>query len=212
MATVIDERNPPPSIEERLLVASNTSSLLVDSLHHGADILVAAGLAAKNGNQLGLALVHLRAEWDRTDKPSKKTPEEIAEHAKAMKDKKGRPDKRRAHAEAIAWHARAMRDRALKLSGRSAVMGLLTDWAMLRQVDLDLLSPALFHWLAPACPVCGGHGKMKFQDAPTLTDKTCIHCHGTGTWPRPLGAERVHDHIKSCVGKVPKAIREKLYG
>jgi hypothetical protein len=199
-------------IEERLLVASNTSSLKIDvARSNGADIILAAGMSAR-GNQLGFALIHLRGEWDRCEKPRKRTPAEISARAAVLKDKKGRPDIRRAAIEAMVWHASAMRERAAKLAGRSAVIGLLTLWAEERGIDRDLLSPALYHWLAPKCPACDGHGNPKIPDTPSLSAKRCQHCQGVGEWPRPLGAQAIHDHIKSCVGKANGGTGRALYG
>jgi hypothetical protein len=200
-----------PSLEERYLAATNTSNLTVatDRANGAADVILAAGLVR---NQLGHALIHLRGEWDRCDKPAKWTPAQIAKRAAELPDKKGKPDVRRANVEALVWHARAMRDRASRLTGRSQVLGLLTEWALLHGVEADLLSPALFHWLSPACPVCEGRGKMKIPDTPSLSNKSCNHCNGSATWPRPLGAERIHDHMRKCLGRAKSQMSHALYG
>ena len=199
-----------PGLEERHLTATNTSDMTVeDGRSRQSDVILAAGMVK---NRLGLALIHLRAEWDRTDKPHKRTPAEIAKRAAEIPDKKGKPDVRRATVEALVAHAAAMRHRAATLSGRSMVMGLLTEWATFYGVDHDLLSPALFHWLAPLCPACDGHGKYRMPDSPILSKKTCNHCGGTGTWPRPLGAERIHEHMKKCIGRAKGDMADRLYG
>lgn len=199
-------------IEEKHLAAANTSDLTIAPNRRGqGDIILAAGLAAR-GNQLGHALIHLRAEWDRADKPAKRSAAEIAKRAAEIPDKKGRPDVRRAGVEALVWHASAMRHRASVLSGRSLVMGLLSDWAALRGVDPDLLSPALFHWLSPTCPACSGIGKTPVLYGKEQSKEACRHCRGEGVWPRPLGAETVHDHIKSCLGKARGQMSAALYG
>jgi hypothetical protein len=196
-------------IEEQYSTACNTSDLTVDPNHRKAvDIVIAAGLVRC---RLGQALNSLRAEWDRCEKPPKRSDAQIEARASELKDKKGRPDVRRAKAEAIVWHARMLRERAMKLRGRSAVLGLLTDWALLRGVDVDLLSVALFHWLSPACPACDGLGKMRLPDAPAL-GKQCTHCHGTGTWARPLGASVIHEHIADAIGKAKAGMAGKLRG
>jgi hypothetical protein len=201
-----------PGVEERLLSAANTSDMTVDADRGGqADVILAAGFAGTKA-RLGIALIHLAAEWDKCAKPRKRTPEEIAQRASELPQKKGKPDLHRASVEALVWHSSAMRERAAKLTGRNAVLGMLTDWANERGVDLDLLSPALFHYLAPACPVCSGLGVQKIQDAPSLSDRACLHCRGTKTWPRPLGAQGIHDHIKSCVGAARGRLVERLRG
>jgi hypothetical protein len=188
----------PPCIEERYLAATNTSTLLVElDRRSPGDIVIAAGWSH---NQLGLALLHLRGQWDRCDKPRKRTPAEIALRALAFKDKKGRPDLRRATIEAMVWHASAMRERAMKLSGRSVVVGYLTDWAQESGVDVDLISPALFHWLSPTCPACDGHGKKQVPYGEEPSKENCQHCRGAKEWPRPLGAQAIHDLMKTCIG------------
>lgn len=196
MATDTVER---PGPDEAYIAATNASDLTLSARRIDAPtILIAAALA---GNRMGSALIHLRAEWDRAPKPRAATSEELSERARSLPLKNGKPDLKRAKAESIVHQARAMRECAMRLSGRSAVMGLLTEWATEQGVDHDLLSPALFHWLAPECPVCTGTGKVKANDAPVRTDRKCPHCSGAGTWPRPLGAEVIHDWMKRCVNK-----------
>jgi hypothetical protein len=199
------------SIEERILTAAITSDLTVDvSRGSGGDVVLAAGMG--RADRLGSALLHLQSEWQRCDKPSKRTAAEIAVRAAELRDKKGRADVRRATVEALVWHARAMRERAATLTGRSVVIGLLTDWAVLRGIDADLVSPAVFHWLSPCCPVCEGRGKQRIADTPMLSAKTCLECRGEGTWPRPLGAEAIHDHIKACIGRAKSGTAAAYFG
>lgn len=201
-----DER---PGIEEVYLGATVTSDLTLSVHRRGAaDVLIAAGMAP---GQLGRALAHLRAEWDRCDKPRKRTKAEIAARSMLYKDKKGHPDMRRATAEAIVEHASALRKRAQSLTGRNLVIGLLTEFAAERGIDPDLVSPALFHWLAPQCGACDGRKKMHIPDTPALSEKDCIHCKGTGLWPRPYGAQELHDHMKQCANAVRGAVKANLY-
>jgi hypothetical protein len=203
----------PRSIEEAYATASLTSDMtsfggMVPKDHQTGQSLVilAAGLTKA---RLGMALIAFRAEWDRCEKPPKRSEAQIEARASELKDKRGKPDIRRARVEAMVWHARMLRERATKLRGRSAVLGLLTDWALLRGVDPDLLSPSLFHWLSPTCAACDGLGKMRLPDAPAL-GKQCTHCHGTGTWARPLGASVIHEHIADAIGKAKAGMAGKL--
>jgi len=209
MATVIKEDKP--GIEERYLTATNTSDLTFDAARSSqADVIGAAGMVR---NRLGMALWHLQSAWDKADKPAKRSAAEIAKRAAEIPDKKGRPDLKRAQAEALVWHAGAMRALAQSMPGRSAALGLLKEWATFYGVDHDLLSPALFHFLAPRCPVCEGtrrvhHGYGK----PGATEKTCDHCKGIGDWPRPLGADRVHEHMRKCFQRAKSDMVGALYG
>jgi hypothetical protein len=206
MATDIDER---PGVEELFASATNASALVFDvNRRTSLDVVIAAGMSR---SRLGLALMQLSAEWDRTEKPRKATDAQIATRAAQLKDRKGRPDVRRAMAEAVSAHARAMRELSMKLRGRNAVMGMLTEWANLRGVDVDLLSPALFHFIAPGCGACDGRGFMRHPEAPTR-GATCKHCDGAGTWPRPFGAQEVHELMKSCVGQVRGGMAARLRG
>lgn len=215
MATTSAE---PRTLEERYGLARNTSDLTSSGAlgpaegftNRALDILGAAGMMGQR-HRLGMALIALQSEWDGCEKPPKRTEAQIEARAAELPDKRGRPDIRRARAEALVWHATALRQRAMSLRGRSVVLGLLTDWAALRGVDVDLLSPALFHWLAPTCAVCDGHGKLKRPDAPVL-GATCYHCHGSGTWTRPLGASAIHEHIADCIGKAKSGMAGKLRG
>lgn len=194
-------------IEEQYLGAVVTSDLSDGS--HAALVLGAAGMV---GTQLGRALAHLRAEWDRCDKPRKRTTAQIEARAHELKDRRGKPDLRRATIEAITSHASALRRRAMTLSGRNLVIGLLTEFAQARGIDVDLVSPALFHWLAPACPACDGLGANKITDAPSLSKKQCNHCRGSGTWPRPHGAQELHDYMKTNTNCTRSNVKRKLYG
>jgi hypothetical protein len=198
-----------PTIQERYTSATNTSDLTIAADRTGqGDVILAAGMVR---NRLGHALIHLMAEWDRTDKPRKRTAGQIAARAIALKDRHGKPDHRRAAIEAMVWHASAMRQRAATLAGRNQVLGLLQEWAALHGVDPDILSPAIFHWLAPTCPACDGHGKMRIPETPVL-GKRCNHCDGIGRWPAPLGATRVHQYMAACLGKARAEMVKRMYG
>jgi hypothetical protein len=201
--------NERAGVEEQYQVAGNTSNLTVEADRRGsADFLIAAGLIK---NRMASALVHLEGAWAKADKPAKRSAAWIATRAAEYPDKKGRPDIRRATIEAMVLHAKEMRNLAARLPGRNTVLGLLEEWATMYGIENDLLSPAIFHWLAPACPACEGRGKHRMPDAPTLSKRTCNHCAGTGTWPRPLGADRVHNYLKSCVGKAKGDMVSLLY-
>jgi hypothetical protein len=209
-ASTAEERR---SIEESYATASLTSDMTAfggmvpEGRRTGnSNIILAAALTKA---RLGIALIAIRAEWDRCEKPPKRSEAQIEARASELKDKRGKLDIRRARVEAMVWHARMLRERAMKLRGRSAVLGLLTDWALLRGVDTDLLSSALFHFLSPTCPACDGLGKMRLPDAPAL-GKQCTHCHGTGTWARPLGASVIHEHIADAIGKAKAGMAGKL--
>jgi hypothetical protein len=203
------DNNDRPGLDEQYIVATNTSDLTlnpdrVDSATH----LIAAGLL---GNRMGQALVFLRAEWDAAEKPRKATEDEILARAGDLPKRKGKVDVKRARTELLVGYSVAMRHRAHKLVGWLPALGIMAEWAALRRVDMDLISPALYHWLAPTCPVCDGLGHRKMDDAPVL-GKECHHCNGSGKWPKPLGADRVHDWLGKCVGKAKSERSGLLHG
>jgi hypothetical protein len=195
-----------PSSEELYILATNTSDLTLNPDRTcSATHLIAAGLL---GNRMGQALVHLRSEWDGSAKPRKATEDEITFRAALLLSilgvgHKGKPDVKRARGEALVMHATAMRHRAHQLVGWTRAMALLIEWAEQREVDRNLLSPALYHFLNPTCPMCDGRGAMRMPDAPAL-GKQCPHCRGVGKWPRPLGAQQVHDWLASCQAKAKR--------
>jgi hypothetical protein len=200
------DTNDRPGLDEQYLSATNSSNLTLNPDRTcAATHLIAAGLL---GNRMGAALVHLRAEWDAADKPRKHTEAEILARADDMPKRKGKPDVKRARTEALLGFAAGMRHRAHALSGWFPALSIMAQWAQLRGVDVDLLSPALYHFLNPCCPVCDGLGYRRMDDAPVL-GKQCHHCEGRGIWPRPLGADRIHDWLRGCVGKA-KADRSGL--
>lgn len=195
---MLDTNERPPGLDERYISATNASNLTLDADRIGpVDHLIAAGLV---GNRMGSILIHLVGEWTSADKPPKWSEDEILARAAELPKRKGKVDVKRARAEAIVAHASAMRAAYQRLPSRAAALSIMEEWARMRDVDGDLLSPALYHHLNPTCPVCDGLGQLRMADAPVL-GKQCHHCNGAGTWPRPLGAERVHQWLKGCAGK-----------
>lgn len=196
-----------PGLDEQYIVATNTSDLTLNPDRVcAATHLIAAGLV---GNRMGEALAHLRSEWATAAKPRKATEAEVLARAATLPKLKGKVDVKRARVVLLVEYAAAMRKRAHGMRGWSVAMQLLAQWAAARGVDPDLLSPALYHWLAPTCPVCDGHGVMRLQNAPVLGAKQCNHCAGTGNWPRPLGAHEVQAWLNRCL-KIASTERRAL--
>ncbi len=198
-----------PGLDEQYIAATNASDLTLDPDRNcAATHLIAAALG---GNRMGDALNHLRAEWGAVEKPPKWTEDDIADRAKALPRKAGKPDIKMARTQLIVAYARDLRAVYMRLAGRALCLEILAEWAGRRGVDPDILSPALYHYLAPTCPVCDGLGKLRMSDAPVL-GKDCHHCAGSGKWPRPLGAERVEDFLKGSVGRAKQGRKSLLHG
>lgn len=203
------DTNERPGLDEQYLAATNTSDLTLNMEGRcAADHLIAAGVT---GNRMGDALNHLRSQWASADKPPKPSEEQIAARAETLPKRKGKVDIKRARVEAVVQHASILRGVYMRLPGRMQAMMVLTEWAAMRNVDPDLLSPSLYHWLNPGCPACEGRGKVLIHDTPVL-GKDCHHCAGSGKWPRPLGAERVQAFLARCVGKARIDRRNYLQG
>ena len=211
---MLNTEHDRPGLDEQYLSAQNTSDLTVNPDRRTAvDHLIAAGLSA---NRMGDALNHLRSQWDAADKPPKATEADAVFRAELLfsvlgRGHKGKPDIKRARIEAMISRAAAMRGIYQRLPARAEAMAILTEWAQLRGVDVDLLSPALYHWLNPTCPACEGRGKVTIPDTPVL-GKECHHCAGTGQWPKPPGADRVANFLKGCIGKARQDRRNLLTG
>lgn len=195
-----------PGLDERYISATTASDLTLDADRTGpVDHLIAAGLI---GNRMGMALSHLLGQWGCAAKPPKWTEADIQARAEELPAKKGKPDLKRARAEAMATHNRTLRAAYMRLPGRLDALAIMLEWANLRSVDPDLLSPALYHHLNPTCPVCDGHGKLRMADAPVL-GKQCHACNGTGTWPK---TPRVSDWLKGCAAKAKSQRGGLLHG
>ena len=189
-----------PGLDEQYIMATNASDLTVDSDKVTAvDFLIEAGLV---GNRMGAILIHLAGEWAAADKPPKLRDADIVALAELLPrlNAKGKLDMKKARAIGIAGRARGMREAYMSLPSRTAALAIMGEWAGRRGVDPDLLSPTLYRYLAPACPVCDGLGKMRLPDAPGL-GKQCTACNGTGEYALALGGDRVMSWLKSCAGK-----------
>ncbi len=206
---MLADTNERAGLDEQYIAATNASDLTMHPDHRGAvDHLIASALGS---NRMADALNYLRGEWDGAEKPAKWTEADVLAHADTLPKKKGRPDVRMARTQMIVAYSRAMRAAYTRLAGRALCLEILREWAARRGVDADLLSPALYHWLHPVCPVCDGLKKIRHQDAPVL-GKDCHHCAGTGKWPRPPGGDRIESFLKGCVGKARQDRGYLLYG
>lgn len=195
-----------PNLDEQYIMATNASDLTLDADRTTAvDHLIAAGLV---GNRMGSILVHLTGEWASADKPPKWSDDEVSLRARSLPYRKGKPDLKRARAEAMSAHNRAMREVYLSLPSRRDAIAILAEWANRRGVDLDVLSPSLYHHLQPACSVCEGRKQLRMPDAPVL-GKQCYACDGTGLVKT---TERVKNWLKGCATKARSQRGNMIHG
>lgn len=59
-------------------------------------------------------------------------------------------------------------------------------WALkLREIE-HVARKAIEYHQAPSCPLCNGRGYKSIPGAPSLSEKPCERCHGSGQRPLPL--------------------------
>jgi hypothetical protein len=78
----------------------------------------------------------------------------------------------------------------------------------------ELADNTLRHWVAPICPACLGRGYEKFPNSPTLSDKQCKHCKGSGNIPLERAikkhlelAEWVRNEMEAKMGAFVRAAK-----
>ena len=92
---------------------------------------------------------------------------------------------------------------------------LMVTWLLRHGHDSDPVHTAatVLDWMAhPVCPVCRGRCFETIAGTPTLTDKACNDCAGTGKRPRAWsdGARDVYEHVQSEMRQAAAAIIRKL--
>lgn len=191
------ETSDRPGLEEQYLLATSTSDLTLNPDRTcAATHLIAAGLSS---NMMADALNRLRSDWVKAARPRKATEAEILARAGELPKVKGKPDLKRARIEALMTYNRELRSRAHGLRGWVPALSLLLEQAERQGWDVDGMSPALYHWIQPVCPVCDGRRKMVIAGSPCLSDQTCRYCGGSGEWPTPPGASDAHRWISRCL-------------
>ena len=203
---LIDEQNPPPTIEEGYATAIGSSNLKHDPDRPGAvQMIIAAGI---NPHTLGKALMRLRTEWDASAKPA---PPEV-EHVKALastykKEKSGLvlvpkavPAGAKAEMEEVtpmvaaqreadAWHELELGRLLQRLKTLPFVRDELVRWAADQGIEgaSHVVAAALLWWLGHRCPACKGVQKKVVQGTGRTSAKDCTKCKGTGETRIPHG-------------------------
>ena len=200
-------------VEEEYTSAGNTSDLRVQGDRRSdADALIAAGM---NPSRVGMALLRLHSEWDKAEKPRRPSPGAIAAVAatmpRALKESERVCAARR---QAQDWYMAEMAKLVNKLKSLPAVRSQLTSyvpkWGI---VEASVKVPAIIaYWLDQTCPHCHGLKYQAIPGAPTLSNRACKACGGTGVAPIPHGQEgrRVANYMDDCVQKARTAIRQRL--
>lgn len=207
---LIDEKR---CVEEVYTSAGNSSDLRVEADRRSdADVLIAAGLSP---TRVGMALLRLHSEWDKAEKPRRPTPGAVAALAATMpKDLKEADRMHMARRQAQDWYMDEMAKLVNKLKSLPAVRAQLTayvpKWGI---AEAALKVPAVIaYWLDQTCPHCHGLKYQRIAGAPTLSNRACKSCGGTGIAPIPHGQEgrRVACYMDDCVSRARTALRQRL--
>ena len=201
-----------PDIEERYLVAGNTSDLSVcHERRTAADVLIAAGWSQ---SRLGAAALRLHSEWSAAAMPRRPGRDLVARMAQQMPLVKGKPDLAGAALEAASWYRTELQRACDRLHGLPVMRSQLAVLARQRGMGSpEVLAVAvLCHWLDPVCPSCHG---LKFQlvkGAPALSAKVCPVCRGLGRSEPPHGQDGrwLLNYLDYCVAEARGSIRKRL--
>jgi hypothetical protein len=186
--------NERPDVEESYGSAVSASSLKVEPHRRtAADMVIAAGM---NSHRMGLALMRLRTEWDRSAKPLPLAPAaierlaaqlprvEAGQHAGMVREKlMGGEERFRlplvvAKEQADAWHAHELGLLLQQLKTLPAVRAGLVHWAAEQELEdgVHVVTAVLLWWLDPACAACGGTGKNIIPGTGGRSKKACGEC------------------------------------
>lgn len=213
-----------PGIEESYEVAINTSDLsLVEHRRGAADILIAA---AWSESRLGGALLRLHSEWNACEKPIKPSKEAVKaltgtfQRALPGDVQLAEGEKRQPLTAAQAsqyvstWYAHELALVLQKLKELPAVRAQVTlvaaKWGM--EAAETKAAAVLRYWLEMNCTTCHGRKFRQIPGTPSLSNKACSACGGSGVAQVPHGQEgrKLANHLDACVHRARQGIRNRL--
>lgn len=195
--------------EEHYSSAVSTSDLKIDGYQarKPIDMVIAAGM---NRSRLGMALLRLKSEWDRTPKPTFPPPAVLAKVAagftreksglvryrESVRSAKGRAvdqvvlltPPEAAMREAWRWHSNELGLVMGRLKELPNVRAALVHWATDGQPDPDaihLVAAVVLWWLDDTCQTCNGVKWRVAEGTGRTTARACKSCNGTGLEPAP---------------------------
>lgn len=201
-----------PDIEERYLVAGNTSDLSIcQDRRAAADLLIAAGWSP---SRLGAAALRLHSEWAAAALPRRPGREQISRVARDLPLLNGKPDLAHANRVALHWHQVELRRVFDRLHSLPAVRDQLAVQALQRCMTgpAALAAAVLCHWLDPVCPSCHGLKFQQVKNTPALSAKACLACRGLGRTDPPQGQDGrwLLNYLDFCVAEARGSIRKRL--
>ena len=200
------------TVEERYLVAGNTSDLSVSQDRRtAADLLIAAGWSP---SRLGAAALRLHSEWAAAALPRRPGREQIARVARDLPLLNGKPDLAHANRVALHWHQVELRRVFDRLHSLPAVRDQLAVQALQRGMSgpAALAAAVLCHWLDPVCPSCHGLKFVQVKNTPALSAKACPACRGLGRTDPPQGQDGrwLLNYLDRCVAVARGSIKKRL--
>ena len=201
------------TVEERYLVAGNTSDLSVSpDRKTAADLMIAAGWSP---SRLGAAALRLHSEWAAAALPRRPGREQISRIALELPLLNGKPDLAHANRVALHWHQVELRRVFDRLHSLPAVRDQLAVQALQRGMSgpAALAAAVLCHWLDPVCPSCHGLKFMQVKGAPALSAKVCPACRGLGRTDPPQGQDGrwLLNYLDRCVAVARGSISKRLH-
>lgn len=207
----------PPGVEERYTAAGNTSDLRVEADIRGdADLMIAAGWSP---SRLGAAMLRLHSEWDAVEKPHKPTQEAIDALAMTL-PRITQPDGTTiadvVHARTIAgeWYLHELRLLVGKLKALPQVRMQLAMQAHKWFIPnpQETAGAVIKYWLDQTCNACDGRKWRLIPGSPSLSNRMCPACNGTGYCPPPCGqaGRKLANHMDFCVDKARQSIKRRL--
>jgi len=219
-----------PNVEETYTEAVSASNLRFetrDGSPIGASGLLIA--AAWSPSRLGAQLMRLHSEWDGCAKPDRPTAELINQLAltvpDALKASRSGPGKvmvdgklltREAWAsmEAHRWYEQELR----MLIGRLKTLPDARRELAIQAVKWRIYDPiptagaVIKYWLDQTCNTCDGLKWKKTAGAPSLSNRVCHACGGTGIGQPPHGDEgrRLLNYMDDCVSRARASIQSRL--
>lgn len=210
-----------PDIEESYTGAVSTTNLRFDeregSPAGSAGLLIAA---AWSPSRVGASLMRLHSEWDSSEKPPRPTDKAIQALAATyparvkMGDGLELPAIKAAARHANEWHLQELRTLVGKLKTLTEARNQVALQAMKWQIPdpVPTAGAVIRFWLDQTCNACDGLKWKRTPGAPSLSNRMCTTCNGTGISSIPYGQDgrRLANFMDDCVSIARRDIRKRL--
>ena len=219
MAT--ETTNQRPDIEENYSGAVTSSNLRMD-VREGSSV-GAAGLliaAAWSPSRVGASLMRLRSEWDSAEKPPRPTEQAIKALAATyparvkLADGLEVPALKAATRHANEWHLHELRLLVGKLKTLTEARNQVALQAMKWRIEdpIPTAGAIIKFWLDQTCSACDGLKWKRAAGSPSLSNRMCTACGGTGiaNVPRGQDGRKLANFMDDCVSIARRDIKKRL--